>query len=357
MSTRQPRVAIVAASLDIVGGQAVQAQALYDRLTADGWDVTFVPVNPRFPARAAWLRRVPLARTLANQSLYLPSLHALRHADVVHVFCASYWSFLLAAAPALVVGRALRKRVLLNYHSGEAPDHLARWGVLVHPWLRLADEIVVPSQFLAHVFARHGHRARVIHNIVDLRRFDYRDRAHLRPVLLSNRNLEAHYGVDNTLRAFALLRERRNDAELTVAGAGSEEPRLRGLAQQLAVDGVHFTGRVAPDAMPQLYQDADVFVNSSTIDNQPLSVLEAFAAGVPVVSTATGGIAAMVRDGETGTIVPAQDPVAMAAAVEDLLAHPARAREMALRAHDELRSYTWGVAREQWSRAYRGVAA
>ena len=357
MSANHPRIAIVAASLDIVGGQAVQAHALLERLRSEGWDVSFVPVNPRFSQRSAWLRQVPLLRTVVNQGLYLPSLAALRQADVVHIFCASYWSFLLAAAPALAIGRALGKRVLLNYHSGEAPDHLERWGVLVHPWLRLADEIVVPSEFLARVFARHGHQARVIHNIVDLKRFDFRDRTSLRPVLLSNRNLEAHYGVDNTLRAFALLRERRTDAELVVAGAGSEEARLRCLAQELAVPGVRFAGRIAPDAMPSLYERADVFVNSSTIDNQPLSVLEAFAAGVPVVSTPTGGIASMVRDGETGTIVPAGDPEAMATAVERLLAEPARAREMALRAHAELRSYSWGMAREQWARAYRGASA
>jgi glycosyltransferase involved in cell wall biosynthesis len=357
MTRVRPRVAIVAASLDILGGQAVQADVLRQRLEADGWDVTFVPINPRFPAAGAWLRRVPALRTIVNESLYVPSLHKLRKVDVVHVFCASYWSFLLAAAPALLAGRALRKRVILNYHSGEAPDHLARWGALVHPWLRLADEIVVPSEFLAGVFAQHGHRARVIHNVVELDRFHYRERAALRPLLLSNRNLETHYGVDNTLRAFALLQGECADAELTVAGAGSEEAKLRTLAQDLGVERIHFAGRVAPEAMPQLYDRADVFVNSSTIDNQPLSVLEAFAAGVPVVSTPTGGIAAMVRDGETGSIVAANDPAAMARAVDALLSQPARAREMAQRAHDELRAYTWGVAREQWSRAYRGVAA
>jgi glycosyltransferase involved in cell wall biosynthesis len=221
----------------------------------------------------------------------------------------------------------------------------------------LADEIVVPSEFLASVFAQYGYRARVIHNVVDLDRFEYRERTALRPVLLSNRNLETHYGVDNTVRAFALLQRRCADAELTVAGSGSEEPKLRLLAESLGVDRIHFAGRIAPDAMPQLYDRADVFVNSSTIDNQPLSVLEAFAAGVPVVTTPTGGIAAMVRDGETGSIVAANDPAAMARAVDALLAHPARAREMAERAHDKLRSYTWGVAREQWARSYRGVAA
>lgn len=351
-----PHVGIVAASMDILGGQAVQAQLQLERLEADGWKVTFVAINPRFPSIVAKLRGVPLVRTVVNQGLYVPSLVRLRECDVVHIFCASYWSFLLAAAPALVAARAMGKRVVLNYHSGEAEDHLTRWGLLVHPWLRLADEIVVPSEYLAQVFARHGHRARVIHNTVDLARFRYRERATLRPMLLSNRNFEAHYRVDNTLRAFALLRRRQQRAEITVAGAGREEPRLRALVERAGTEGVRFVGRVAPEAMPGLYDQADVFVNSSIVDNEPLSVLEAFAAGVPVISTATGGIAAMVRNGETGSIVEPDDPAAMAEAVERLLSHPSEARRMALRARDELGRHTWKHARAQWDSVYRGPA-
>jgi glycosyltransferase involved in cell wall biosynthesis len=357
MRAAAPRIAIVAASLDILGGQAAQADLLRQCLTSDGWDVSFVPVNPRFSARSSWLRRVPYARTLLNQSLYLPGLRKLRNADVVHVFCASYWSFLLAAAPALLAARALGKRAVLNYHSGEAADHLARWGVLIHPWLRLAHEIVVPSEYLARVFAEHGYRARVVHNVIDLDRFAFRERTTLRAALLSNRNLESHYRVDNTLRAFALLQGRRPDAQLTVAGSGREEASLHGLARTLGVERVRFAGSVSLAAMPQLYEQADVFVNSSVIDNQPLSVLEAFAAGVPVVSTPTGGIADMVQHGLTGTIIAPDDPAAMASAVDGLLAHPARARDMALRARDQLRAHTWSAARDQWARVYRGAAA
>ncbi|TMI74532.1 MAG: glycosyltransferase family 4 protein, partial [Bacillati bacterium ANGP1] len=87
------------------------------------------------------------------------------------------------------------------------------------------------------------------------------------------------------------------------------------------------------------------------------SVLEAFAAGLPVVSTATGGIAALVRDGDTGLIVPAGDPSAMAKAVTALLDDSDRARRMARRARREVEAYGWSRVRERWSAAYAGVAA
>src|SRR6266542_5709691 len=165
------RIAIVAPSLEILGGQGIQADQLSRELRDAGYVVAFIPINPVFPRALRQVRRVPYARTLLNQALYIPRLLRLRAADVVHVFSASYWSFLLAPAPAMAVARALGKRVVLNYHSGEAEDHLARWGFLVHPWLRLADEIVVPSEYLREVFARHGHRAVVVPNVVDTSHF------------------------------------------------------------------------------------------------------------------------------------------------------------------------------------------
>lgn len=347
-------IVIVAPSLDILGGQGVQAQALIDRLEADGRPAYLLRINPRFPRGLGWVRRIPYVRTILNQVLYLPSLLRLRTADVVHVFSASYWSFLLAPAPAIAIARALGKRVVLNYHSGEADDHLTRWGVLVHPWLRLAHEIVVPSEYLRRVFTSHGYRTRVIANLVDTSQFLYRERTCLLPRIVSTRNLEPHYAVDNTIEAFALVKERWPKATLTIAGYGGEEERLRRLAGSLAPGAVQFVGRVEPPDMPGLLDAADVFVNSSVVDNQPVSVLEAFAAGLPVVSTPTGDIANMIRDEETGLLVPVRDPAAMAKAVMSLLKDPLRSAAMARRARREVEEYSWARVQGPWAGVYAG---
>jgi glycosyltransferase involved in cell wall biosynthesis len=342
---------LLAAGLDILGGHGVEAGLLISGLGDMGYRVRFLPINPRFPAGLGWLRRVPYARTVLNQAVYLPSLASFRRADVVHVFSASYWSFLLAPAPAILAARALGKRVILHYHSGEAEDHLARWGRRVHPFLRLAHEIVVPSEFLREVFSRHGYRVRVIPNIVDESSFAYRPRTPLGPSLLSTRNLEPYYRVDVTLQAFALLRALRPDATLTIAGTGSQEDSLRRHAA--ALDGsVRFVGRVEPEDMPKLLDRCDVFVNSSVVDNQPVSILEAFAAGLPVVTTPTGGIKEMVKDEETGLVVAAEQPEAMARALARLLSNQDRALAMAERARAEVRKYTWPKVREAWAAAY-----
>jgi L-malate glycosyltransferase len=348
------RVAVVAASLDILGGQGVQAQALVQSLREDGVDAALIPINPRFPAGMRWIRRVPYARTALNQILYLPGLSRLAAYDVIHVFSASYASFLLAPVPAMLAARLFNRRVVLHYHSGEAQDHLANWGSLVHPWLKLADEIVVPSTYLRDVFSRFGYRATVIPNVVDVTVFDYRERRPLRPRLLSTRNLEKYYRVDLIIEAFAHFQAACPEATLTVAGFGSEEPRLRAMAAQQTSGGVRFLGKVAPEWMPKLYADSDIYLNASEVDNQPVSILEAFASGLPVISTPAGDIPSMVRHGQTGLLVPPEAPVAMARALVETLNRPERALHMAEQAHDELQRYTWKAVREQWRSVYSG---
>ena len=351
------RVALIASGPGAPGGQEAQAAALQDRLREEGHQVTRIPIDPDFPPWLSWVRRVPYARTLLNQALYLPSLRRVRGVDVAHIFSASFWSFLLAPAPAIAAARLCRKRVVLHYHSGEAETHLARWGLLVHPFLRWVDEIVVPSEYLKEVFARHGHRARVIHNIVDTGRFRYRDRPPLRPRFLSARNLEPHYRVDVTIRAFSQLKTRFPEATLTVAGSGSEEKNLRGLAEALGGGGVRFAGAVDPRQMPELYEEADIFLNASVIDNQPVSVLEAFAAGLPVVSTDTGDLVNLVRHRTTGLVVPREDPEAMANAASYLLGNPQRALLISQSARQEAEKYRWESVRSSWLAVYAGRPA
>ncbi|MGB4248898.1 MAG: glycosyltransferase, partial [Pseudohongiellaceae bacterium] len=129
------RIAVIAPSLEILGGQGVQAAALVTALQGDGFDVSFLPLNPRFPRALRWLRAIPYVRTLLNQVLYRWQLRRIKDVDVVHLFSASYWSFILSQVPAIMAAKRYAKPVILNYHSGEADDHLRHWGSRVHPWL------------------------------------------------------------------------------------------------------------------------------------------------------------------------------------------------------------------------------
>src|SRR5262249_33474871 len=155
--------------------------------------------------------------------------------DVAHIFAASYFSFLLAPAPAVLIAKLFGKGVLLNYHSGEAEDHLRRWPLSTKLIFRLVDRVIVPSRYLVQVFARFGIEAEAVSNTAPLEHFSFRERHPLRPALLSNRSLESHYNVGAVLRAYALIERRVPEARLIVAGDGSERGRLQSLAKELGL--------------------------------------------------------------------------------------------------------------------------
>lgn len=359
-SSRRPlRVALVVASLRILGGQAVQAQRLLDGWRNDpGVEAWLVPIDPVPPSPFDRLLRIKYVRTLFTQLLYWPLLfRQLRRADIVHVFSASYSSFLLAPLPAVIVSRLLGKAVVLNYHSGEAPDHLRRSAIARRVLRRHVDLNVVPSAFLQDVLASFDIPSEVIPNTIDLSEFRYRPRDDLRPRLLSTRNFEANYNVACTLRAFASIQRQHPDASLTLVGSGSDEHSLRTLAADLGLRHVIFAGRVPPSEIPQYYAAADLYVQTPAIDNMPLSVLESFASGLPVVSTRVGGIPSLLTDGVHGLLAPPNDAEAVATRVTRLLDDHQLARRLAAAAYDTCRKYDWASARPQWLAAYRSALA
>ncbi|HEY8187910.1 MAG TPA: heparinase II/III family protein [Pyrinomonadaceae bacterium] len=348
------RILVVAPSFDILGGQAVQAARLISRLRElPFFEVGFLAINPRLPGVLRKLQTIKYLRTVVTSLLYIATLLVrIPKFDVIHVFSASYFSFVLAPMPAILIGRLYGKKVLLNYHSGEAEDHLTRWRRSAVATIRLAHVVAVPSEYLVRVFSKFGVQARAINNLIELDQFTFRERDPLRPLFLSNRNLETHYGVDHVLRAFALIQKQVPDTTLVVAGDGGRRVALEDLAKELGLRNTSFIGRVEHDEIVEQYHQADIYLNGSEIDNQPLSILEAFSCGLPVVTTNAGGIPDMVTDGETGFVVNQQDYKAIADRAMQLLREPRLAASIVQAAREECEKYSWRVVRGRWLKVY-----
>lgn len=357
-TSRRLNVAIVAPTMGILGGQAVQADRLI-KAWRDDPDVHawLVPINPTPPRPFHRAVDIKYIRTIATQCTYWPLLaRELRKADVVHVFSASYFSFFLAPLPAVIVARLLGKPVVMNYRSGQAPDHLRRSAV-ARTTLRHVDRNAVPSRFLQDVFAGFGIKSDVIPNIVDVERFKFRVRDPLTPRILSTRNFEDLYNVACTLRTFHAVQQRYPDATLTLVGGGSEEGALRTLAADLGLRHVTFAGRVPPEEIWKYYADADIYLQTPDIDNMPSSVLEAFASGCAVVSTEAGGVPAILTDGVHGLLVKCGDHAAAAERIVRLIEDPALARKLTAEARESCERYRWHRVREQWLSLYRGLVS
>lgn len=341
------------------GGMANQTRQLARLLSEDGVRVDVVRQNR--PYVPGWIARVPWVRALVRLLPYLIALwRAAGRRSVMHVMANSGWSWHLFAAPAVLIGRWRGAAVVINYRGGLADDFFRRAYAFVGPVVRLADAVVVPSGFLREVFGRRGVDAQVVPNIIDVERFrrgEDRDATSGAHILVA-RNLERIYDNATAIRAFQQVRQQVPEARLTVAGSGPEEGALRGLADELGIgDAVEFAGHVDNAGMPALYRSAAVALNPSLADNMPISILEALAAGVPVVSTDVGGVPYLVEDGRTALLVAPGDPARMAQAVLRVLREPGLAARLARAGEAASRDYAWESVRERWFDVYRCALA
>jgi glycosyltransferase involved in cell wall biosynthesis len=350
------KILIIAPALPLVGGQAVQAQRLLGNFRREPHlETDFQPINPQFAPR---LQKIPYLRTVLTTLKYLfDLLRKIPRADIVHVFSASYYGFVLSVVPAVLLAKLFGKKTIINYRSGEAENFFRGWGGRFLWVLKMADAVVSPSGYLVDVFEKFGIKGRSIFNIIDTDKFNFRERRALRPIFLSNRILESLYNIECIFRAFQIICEKFPDARLVVANDGDERENLEKTAREMNLKNVEFIGLVPHDKINQLYDSVDVYLNSPNFDCMPGSLIECFASGLPVVSTNAGGIPYIVADGETGLLVATNDHEALAERAIYLLENPEAARAIINNARGECAKYSWDAIRPQWLALYEKLAA
>jgi glycosyltransferase involved in cell wall biosynthesis len=170
------------------------------------------------------------------------------------------------------------------------------------------------------------------------------------------RGFHPYYRVDLVIRAFAEIQQEFPRARLDLVGQGPLEIEMRQLVQQLELTDVNFAGVASRREIGRFYSEADIFINASSLDNMPVSILEAFASGTPVVSTAPEGMQYLIEHERTGLLSPPGDAHALALNALRLLRDPDLSFRISLNAYEESRSYGWAAVREQWLEVYRCLA-
>jgi len=351
---KQGRVLLVAPAPPPYGGMALQAEKLDKLLRGEGVAISWLASNFPLPAALKPLERIPGIRTVLRALLIWPKLWTRADAvDVVHILAASWAYFFLVVCPAVVTGRLKGKRVVLNYRGGEAGRFFRLFGWAAAPAFRWADSITAPSEFLAKVIReRFDVSVSIVPNILDTRIFRFRLRPSIQPKLLVSRHLEKPYDIESVLRAFAQVQEHYPQSSLWIAGTGSEQQRLRRLSADWNLRNVRFLGHVAHQDLPAVYDQCDIYLNASRVDNFPGALLEASAAGLVMVSTAAGGIPFIYEHEKTALLVEPGNWQELAAAVRKVLQNPSLALKMttagALLAH----ACDWREVREPLYQAY-----
>lgn len=222
-----------------------------------------------------------------------------------------------------------------------------------------ADEVVVASPWMADVFRRSFSMAvRVIPNLVD-------DPTQASPParrdgplrLLAARGFTRPEGLDVVVQACVLAAQRGADFQLTIAGDGPGRADVEALASGALGGRAVFCGTLSRERWAEELRAHDVFVNASWIDDSPVSISEALAAGLPVVSTDPGGLPWLVQHGRTGLLSPVGDADALSQSIAALARDRAVVEDLGWRAKVEALRWTWAALAPSWRAALTGVRA
>jgi glycosyltransferase involved in cell wall biosynthesis len=352
----------------VLGGAENAMLMLLDSLDRTAWQPTLLiedavgtePLAERAAALGVPVRRVPplpLGLTGARRVPALARLLRRLRPDVFHAHMTSpvacKWGLaaaLLARVPA-VLGT-------VQVGAYEPPNRSAYWQL--RALSRGVDRYLAVSREIAGELVERldwpAEKVEVVYNAVDVEQVEaaappgLREQlggSETRPLVLTPARLDAQKGHGTLLEAIVEVPE----ATFVLAGEGPEQPALEARVAELGIgERVSFLGR--REDVPQLLAACDVFALPSLYEGSSLAVLEAMAAGIPVVSSAIGGTEELVEDGRSGLLVAPGDAPALAAALRRLLDDPDLRQELAARARERVDE---GLRREQMAARVAGV--
>jgi glycosyltransferase involved in cell wall biosynthesis len=262
------------------------------------------------------------------------------------------------------VGRALYyagRPFVLTLHGGNLPSFARRWPGRVRRLLGLAGAVTTPSRYLLEQMCPYRPDLRLIPNPLDLSRYRFRLREQPAPRLIWLRAFHQVYNPTLALLVASRLAAAAPDVRLTMVGpdkGDNSRQQVVQLVDRLGIaDRVTLRMGVAKAQVPLWLNSGDIFLNTTNIDNTPVSVIEALACGLCVVSTDVGGIPYLLEHEHDALLVPADDPEAMAAAVRRLLDQPGLAARLSQNARTKAAQFDWTVVLPQWEALLRDLSA
>ncbi len=343
--SNKPTTLLVGNHLSGAGVNPSVCESLAVRLRERGWRVLTTSHNPNRVGRVYDM---------------LTTVWETRHDyDVAHVDVYSGKAFLWAEAVCGLL-RAVGKPYVVTLRGGnlvpfarQRPRRFARV-------LGRAAAVTTPSRFLFEHLGSTDHwinRSTAVHlipNPIDVGAYRYRPRKAVEPRLVWLRAFHRIYEPELAVVALSKLIREFPTAQLTMVGPDKGDGSLSRARRAVESHGlssrVSFPGAAAKSLLPALLDSGDVFLNTSRIDNTPVSVLEAMAGGLCVVSTDAGGMRYLLRHERDALLTPCGRPAEMAAAVKRLLHGPALAERISRNARRAVEAFDWSAILPLWER-------
>jgi len=320
-------------------------EELAGQLVASGWPVFTTSSKPE---------RLPRMLDMINTAWSKRHQYAAAQVDVY-----SGAAFLWAEAVCWMLRRA-GKPYILTLHGGGLPDFARSWPRRVRYLLRYAVVVTTPSLFLLEKMAPYRSDLVLLPNALDLSAYAFRARQRPQLHLIWLRAFSAIYNPSLAPRVLARLKQDFPDVRLTMIGPDKEDGSLQEMQQvatELGVmDLISLPGGVPKGEVPDWMNKGDIFLNTTNIDNAPVSVLEAMACGLNVVSTNVGGIPYLLRHQQDALLVPPNDSQAMAAAVRRIYTEPGLSERLSVNGRATANQFDWSAILPQWEALLSAVA-
>ncbi len=302
---------------------------------------TLVPVKAVSPFRNKFLRLLHMIRSVIRA----------RSADVVLIDTYSTMAFYYAWLCSRIC-KWKGVRYIPYLHGGNLPERVDNNGRWLNRYFTQAAIIISPSGYPKDSLEQRGYGpVRFIYNFIHLRNYSFKIRNNARPRILWVRSFHELYNPAMAIRLLATVQEKYNDAELCMVGPdkdGSTET-CKTLARQLNVnDRVTFKGRLTKAEWCSLSAGYDIFINTTNFDNMPVSVIEAMALGMVVVSTNAGGLPYLLQHEKNSLMVEKNDHLAMAAMITRLVEDAALTSRLSHAARERAEEFDWEQVKNSW---------
>ena len=250
----------------------------------------------------------------------------------------------------------LHKPYILTLHGGNLPSFSAKYSRPVMRLLSGAKAVTAPSEYLVQKMEPYYTGIRLITNGIDYNKYQGFARPDNGSTLLWLRAFHGIYNPELCPKFLAKLKNQGLIVDMIMIGPDKGDGSLNKtieLAESLCVmDQIKIVPGIPKDEVPHALSQGDIFINSTNVDNIPVSLIEAMASGLPIVTTNVGGVPWLVEDGVDGLLVPPDDPDAMANAVKEILTHSEFAARLSANARKKAENYDWSNILPQWEQLF-----
>jgi len=330
------KVLIIANYTKLVGGISGQVEILLEKFNNKSVNTTL------FNTKSSNIKRffMPI-------KLYFIS----KDFDIFHVHGCSGLGF-FPILIGVIIGKISNKKIIITYHGGGLENFINSYPKLIKYFLTQANTLTVPSIYLFDILKKNSINAVHLPNVIREDNVFFKEREKIHPKLIVTRSLEKVYNISLVIKAFEKIKKKFNEITLLIVGDGPLKSDLQKYIADNEIKDVVFTGRVKNSEIGTMLNKADIYINPTTADNMPLSLFEAFACGLPVISTNVGGLPNFITNNENGFLINSNDVNSLIDKIEYILLNQENIRIIISNAYLTFEMYTWVNLKRDYYQLY-----